>query len=141
MSIHKLSRFLERVGTIWVHRGTKEAISFVKERRSKVLLLMARLGSHPNQKPDRHLVKGLSPFSLSKIVVQYQKGGSHLLRGVSILRLFLTVLTMLRSLTLPVQIDLEPITAGPMVNYQGPDLLSPSIPVFWRTVRSRVKIA
>lgn len=121
-------------------RGTKEAISWIKTRRSNFLMAMSRHATHPLRYSERRRCGRLVASALLNSVAPLGEDGSVHLREVSTLRLFLTVLTVMRAVTLPVELDVESIVSPSTANYQDWDSVCDRVGSFWRVLRQRLQV-
>lgn len=95
------SRLLDRIGRVLVAQGAPGAILWIKRRRSEYL---GYLASDPSSKQGRRF--------RNRLISQFGRSQARVLlkRRAPVIRMVLTALTSLRSLSLPVRVDLTTVT-------------------------------
>jgi hypothetical protein len=118
--------FLEKLGRVWVTRGTAFAISWCKEGRQSLL----RALSDPESLESRKRLARLGK------VYHLPVRRTDLLKVSKIhLRLYLTALIILRGEHLPLNVDLSPIKKVSSVTVETLDRLQEHVSGFWRELR------
>lgn len=123
------SRLLDRIGRVLVAQGAPGAILWIKRRRAEYL---GYLASDPSSKQGRRF--------RNRLISQFGRSQARVLlkRRAPVIRMVLTALTSLRSLSLPVRVDLTTVTNPFTGTHQIPwaDYVRP----FWAELRRGGKV-
>lgn len=122
-----LSRFLMKVGKIWVFRGLPEAINYVKGIRECYLFALSDPYSKRTYQARRRLGRA---FGWTKDAAALDQ------ESPEVIRFLLTALTLLRSETVKPVLDVAPIIE-PSKNILRFDRWKRLVALFWRRVNSR----
>jgi hypothetical protein len=123
------SRLLDKIGRVLVAQGAPGAILWIKRRRADYLGFLASDPLSPQGRRFRNRL--ISHFGRSQARVLLK-------RRPPVIRMVLTALTSLRSLSLPVRVDLKTVT-GP---FTGTNTIpwAEYVPSFWKELRRGGKV-
>jgi len=123
------SRLLAKIEVTIRAQGIRGAIAWIKRRRSDYLNYLANDPSSPAGRKYRNRV--ISHFGRSQARVLLK-------RRAPVIRMVLTALTSLRSMSLPVEVDLSTVT-GPFTGTSSLRLTQ-FIPDFWKILKRGGKV-
>jgi hypothetical protein len=123
------SRLLDRIGRVLVAQGSRGAILWIKRRRAEYL---GYLASDPSSSQGRRF--------RNRLISQFGRSQARVLlkRRAPVIRMVLTALTSLRSLSLPVRVDLTTVTDPFTGTHQIP--WADYVSSFWSELRRGGKV-